>query len=492
MYRAYDIDVLLVTNNNMHEFFKSITSLNEQSVAGKLHLHLAVSSDVELVKGIIRDAGNRFASVRFYESKDSVVETYNFLYEQSHGDFVTIWHDDIWSNNRSIELALNVLRTNRHVGAAAFKWTNRTRESFHYHYTQVYQGDGPVVVDFGVFRRRAIGYELFDTSTQSYVLDDLTLKVFFNGYDIGLVPNCFVEHPYTLDKPAAGLPALLNKWSDRFPQARYGIVDDIVELGYSKMEQSSIAICGLARNIGFVMPYTIARLERLGEMFGKVSYTLYESDSDDNTLDDLTDWSRRNPNVNIISEKHNFPRRTGFSLERRKEMALYRNTCLSAVKSKYSDFDYLMVYDTDLSGGFSYDGVAHSFSKNDWDMIAANGKKYMNHTCLYYDTWAHRDEGVWGYKDEYVMFTHSKYQFLEPSDPMFRVYSAFNGLGLYPMSATDGCWYDETDCDHVTLHHKMAAKGRNRVYVNPSMITLYNLCDAVSHALKERKWSHPL
>lgn len=71
---------------------------------------------------------------------------------------------------------------------------------------------------------------------------------------------------------------------------------------------------------------------------------------------------------------------------------------------------------------------------------------------------------------------------LEKGEPMIRVFSGFNGLGVYRMKAIKGLRYIpeenydervEVLCEHVSLHRQMAERGFHRVYINPSQVVMY-------------------
>jgi hypothetical protein len=72
-------------------------------------------------------------------------------------------------------------------------------------------------------------------------------------------------------------------------------------------------------------------------------------------------------------------------------MSEYRNYIKQYVDLHYSDFDYFTMIDTDTSGPFSIEGLAHSFSTQNtlnWDMISANGRTGLVGTLgsfKYYD-----------------------------------------------------------------------------------------------------------
>ena len=76
----------------------------------------------------------------------------------------------------------------------------------------------------------------------------------------------------------------------------------------------------------------------------------------------------------LISEKLGTPKWDSVpDLERMEQMASCRNRYLNHIRSMDFKFDYLLVFDLDISLGFSYDGLAHTFSHTDWDVVGSNG-----------------------------------------------------------------------------------------------------------------------
>ena len=143
-----------------------------------------------------------------------------------------------------------------------------------------------------------------------------------------------------------------------------------VARGYLRMRQRRVVIGGLARNVGSVLPVTIRRIEQLGLAFDDYRVVIYENDSSDDTLAQLTNWMRANPKVSIVTEVHQDPEhRPCRSLSRACRMAYYRAQCQDFIAGHYRDFDDVILVDTDLEGGWSYDGIANSFGHNDWDFM---------------------------------------------------------------------------------------------------------------------------
>ena len=269
----------------------------------------------------------------------------------------------------------------------------------------------------------------------------------------------------------------LNWYISQFPEALFPFSVDVVKrmsshiaYGYDVMQKKSVVICGLARDLGKTAQYSVARLERLGSMFKNYRVIIYENDSSDSTLTELFRWQKRNPNVVILTEKLGNPKREGISNERKKEMAYYRNKYLKEI-SNY-DHDYVIVYDTDLTGGFSYEGICHTFGCQDWDVMASNGllfrpNKNGDIDRFFYDTWAFRLPG-----QEEPKITEQNDIYYKRGDPLVRVDSAFGGLAIYKSECIKGTKYTNKDCDHVTLHDQIKKNGFS-IYLNPNQITLY-------------------
>ena len=68
--------------------------------------------------------------------------------------------------------------------------------------------------------------------------------------------------------------------------------------------------------------------------------------------------------------------------------------------------------------------------------------------------------------------------------PLFAVQSAFGGVGIYRWDAVRGREYGveenrgdgrvEVISEHSFLHRRMIEAGRNRLFINPSMVVYYN------------------
>lgn len=267
---------------------------------------------------------------------------------------------------------------------------------------------------------------------------------------------------------------------DSFPEAFFPISPDLsrdyclrLEVGELNAKKSSVIFCGLIRNIGTNFLYFQKRVEKIGSFFGDYRAFFYENDSTDNTVGLLRDWAIENPRIAFKSETLSTIRHEqDHSEKRRIDMAYYRNQYLAAIQNKRAD--YVIVLDTDIVGGYSYEGILHSLSY-DFDVVASNSLllRYRDdvYEKIYYDSWAFRKlDHPAKHLDEEINTLN-----LRKGDAPFEVLSAFGGLAIYRADAlTSGKYkYTKKDCDHVTLHKAMKERGY-KIWVNPSMISLYS------------------
>lgn len=249
-----------------------------------------------------------------------------------------------------------------------------------------------------------------------------------------------------------------------------------VQRGRALMADSRVVLCGLARNVGGVLPLTRSRLEQTGQMFGDYRVFLYENDSTDDTPTQLADWAATNSRFSFVSEARGRMQHASVRcLNRAADMAEYRNRCQDVVGERWGDFDYVCVVDTDLANGWSYDGLAHTFGSQPWDFVGAYGIIHRRHNlslkALHYDVWAYREHGnfeaIDGRAGNALSWTRG--------EPLVPVFSCFGGIGVYRMPAWLSARYTGDDCEHVTLHRAMRAAGYDRQFLNPSQVALYGM-----------------
>ena len=245
--------------------------------------------------------------------------------------------------------------------------------------------------------------------------------------------------------------------------------------GRARMAGTRIAITGLARNLGHILPRTIRRVERLAALFADYRVFVYENDSQDDTKPILRAWSAANRRVHVTTETLSDPGNdTSRCLRRVERMARYRQRCQEQVLDRCSEFDATIVIDLDIQGGFSADGVADTFGWDDWDFIGANGLIFRReglrvNSLRQYDMWALRFDAAM----TPIPTARAHSHLYRVGDPLVPVTSCFGGLGVYTMDAFRAGRYAGTDCEHVAFHRHLIEHGFRRLFLNPSQLVVY-------------------
>ena len=216
---------------------------------------------------------------------------------------------------------------------------------------------------------------------------------------------------------------------DHFPADDGARFRDKTRRGYEKMKRASLIICGITRNDGETLPLTIRRIEKTGSLFGDYRVVVFENDSTDQTPTLLRQWEAQNARVTILSESlRNLP---VLSAGRFQILAHCRNRYLNFVNDSrdLDGFEYIMVVDMDLRGGWSLDGLASSFAETGWDAMAANAIGYHNLRRTYYDKLALKPQSLLR-NNLFLRLFGEGWQFRR-NGPLVPVQSAFGGLCLY-------------------------------------------------------------
>ena len=247
------------------------------------------------------------------------------------------------------------------------------------------------------------------------------------------------------------------------------------ERGYARMAGMRIAVTGLARNLGAVLPATIPRIERLCSRFADHRIVVYENDSTDATKSILTRWADANPRVDVSLEDCHDPRNPGTRcLARVARMARYRQQCQERVLDRCGDFDAAIVLDLDVLGGWSEDGIANSFGHDDWDFIGSNGLVYRReglraNALRQYDMWALRFDA-----DLTPISTAQARRYVyRRGERLVPVTCCFGGMGIYRMDAYRHGHYGLGDLEHAVFNRSLIQNGFSRLYLNPSQILVY-------------------
>ena len=278
-----------------------------------------------------------------------------------------------------------------------------------------------------------------------------------------------------------------------FHPDRYGIAlpesprstkdHNTIQKGKDIAKQKKITIASLARDVSHIFNKASKRIEAMGSLFGDYEVLVFENDSKDGSRELFEDWSARNARVNLLEcedlgyKDCKFDTANGYtlgaaSLDRMNRMSFFRNRYLEHFCKK-SDSDYLLVYDFDLDGGISLEGILHSIGCEDqWDAVFARGLSRfppLGFVAAMYDGLAYVSKGSedLGIVSRFIELN------CNPEEGLVEVDSAFNGLGIYKRACVLDAKYhsvNETlNCEHIGLHYDMIKNGHNKIYINNIM-----------------------
>ena len=237
-----------------------------------------------------------------------------------------------------------------------------------------------------------------------------------------------------------------------------------------------VAIVGLARNLGNLMPVTIRRIYDTAAMFQDFQIVIVENDSDDGTAEAVRQWADDDPD-HVVAQTNTTgrPQLSGFEPQRMQAMAEYRNLGQQLLREHCRECDYVVVLDTDAWGGWSNYGILNGIAWH--ERVAKAG--CMASTSLFKHAGIQvGGEIKWCHYDQFAFRWYGWDVRLEPWFPFWLpppgaaplpVRSAFGGLAIYKRDAYLSASYSspDGDCEHVHLHRMMKDKGWD-TYLNPA------------------------
>jgi glycosyltransferase involved in cell wall biosynthesis len=278
-----------------------------------------------------------------------------------------------------------------------------------------------------------------------------------------------------------------HKYEDKY-QTYFPLSEREREKGLKKMKSSRIVLTGLCRNGKDTIDKNIEFLLSTGEYFKDFRIVLFENDSTDDTRQRINEWVKKDSRIELIecevpNCQYKKQREHGISRKRQDDMVFYRNKTLDYIKQKYSDYDYQMIVDLDMEGYYSLDGLIQSMSYDKWDAIFVNGLKpcllFLGLVPQMYDSLAFvstNEDIMERYQtiSDYFQVSVSLFEMQTMKEnKLYKVKSAFNGVGLYKMSSIKDCHYpNDWSCEHIGFHHQMIENGFDRLYVNPNWIAI--------------------
>jgi hypothetical protein len=258
---------------------------------------------------------------------------------------------------------------------------------------------------------------------------------------------------------------------------------------------SSIAVCGLARNCAHKLPGNIKFIEELRTYFNFLQVVVVENNSSDKTRIILDGWSESSSNVAIldgstkstalISDQPDNNVNSYYSYKRISYLATLRNQYLNYIRSDGRAYDYVLVLDFDVDK-ISLTGVINSFEqRNSWDVACAYGYSISPRLQeRIHDTYAMVQLGEENkpQQERPIKQLQRDVRLDKISGSLFPVYSAFGGLSIYKAGLLDGIYYQvfknddprvEVRCEHFSIFHQIHQKKTTRVVINPRMHLRY-------------------
>jgi hypothetical protein len=270
---------------------------------------------------------------------------------------------------------------------------------------------------------------------------------------------------------------------------------NISENSCAHLANSSIVICGLARNCAHKLSKNIKFIEELRAYFKFLQVVVVENDSHDKTRAILDDWPVSSSNVIIldgikrstvsISDQSNNNVNPYYSLKRISYLTTLRNLYLNYIKSDGRAYDYLLVLDFDVDK-ISLSGVLNSFEQRDnWDVACAYGYSISPRLQeRIHDTYAMvlLGEENKPQQERLIKQLQRDVRFDKEEGSLLPVYSAFGGLSIYKAGLLDGIYYQalknndprvEVRCEHFSICHHLQQRGLTRIMINPQMHLRY-------------------
>lgn len=262
--------------------------------------------------------------------------------------------------------------------------------------------------------------------------------------------------------------------------------------GKELLINKKVAVVGLCRNCSSWIQNNINQIVETFENYTKeYKIILFENDSIDQTKEKITELTKNNSNIILLSETFNRPQfGTVKDRARTEALAEYRNILKDYVKKYYTDYDFVIVIDTDFKS-FSQNGIYNSFGwfsrHNNIDAICGNSfeikKIFTQNPSLWnYDCWAFRSTwwNDWQAVESTQFYNYNPMLWfgiwiLPPGSPLVRINSGFGGCCIYKLSSYICGQYSGIDCEHVTFHYDLKSKNDQfSLYLNPSQIMLLN------------------
>lgn len=274
-------------------------------------------------------------------------------------------------------------------------------------------------------------------------------------------------------------------------------LNEVCKLAIKQKSESNFLVVGVVRNCATKVRGDVSKIANALVGAKSVRWLLVESDSNDATLEVLSQLHKDIPSFDYLTKgslRAQMPIRTD-------RLAYCRNAFLEEIRvnSKYSDIDYVVVSDFDgMNTHLTRESIDSCWERDDWDVCTANqGGPYYDVWTIRHPEWSPNDcfeqykfmlsLGVPAHKAYYVS-VYSRMITVPLASKWIEVDAAFGGLGIYKKEALICSKYTGVTeegkeiCEHVLLSEGIKKAGF-RIFLNPKLINIKR-SEHINKALK--------
>jgi hypothetical protein len=204
------------------------------------------------------------------------------------------------------------------------------------------------------------------------------------------------------------------------------------------MIKGNCCICGTVRNCAPYLKEVFNNIQTIGLLFQDYKIIISYDDSEDNSLEFLTNYRDQHPEQMILH----------INTERLSKYRVYniakaRNSCLEIIRSQFSNYEFFIMIDCDevCSNAVNIEPLLYYLRDNiEWDALSFNKKPYYDlwalskypysFSCMHFKNWKQ-----WGIFIESIIAN-------TPPKTLISCLSAFNGFAIYRTNKFIDCHYD--------------------------------------------------
>jgi hypothetical protein len=252
------------------------------------------------------------------------------------------------------------------------------------------------------------------------------------------------------------------------------------------MINENLIISGIVRNNAHYLPNIFRNIKNISALFKNVKCIFVESDSTDNSLDLLNEFSKVEKNVEIISMgklQNIMPYRT-------QRTSFCRNVYLEKIKQLKEEYSLCLMMDMDDVNSYPIDkkSILSNFNYSEWDMITANNPDG------YYDIWALRHTQWMPYdcwkavgtrpsfmSNEEAINIHVRSRIIkiDVNHPLIEVQSAFSGMAFVKTNSIKNAKFIGLENDNGNIREvvewinfcETLNEGNAKIFINPRFVT---------------------